>query len=135
VAVRGNHLVNKAGTTIRLLGVDRSGSEYMCLGGSEVFDGPTGRTAVAAMAAWHIDAVRVPLNEDCWLGINGVNPAVSGAAYRQAIEKYVATLQSSTCTGRHRAPTSPTASGRWPTPTTLRHSGPRSQRRSGPTTA
>jgi hypothetical protein len=86
--------VNKAGTTIRLLGVDRSGSEYMCLGGSEVFDGPTGRTAVAAMAAWHIDAVRVPLNEDCWLGINGVNPAVSGAAYRQAIEKYVATLQS-----------------------------------------
>jgi hypothetical protein len=94
VAVKGNHLVNASGGKLRLLGVDRSGSEYMCLGGSKIFDGPTGPTAVADMAAWHIDAVRVPLNEDCWLGINGVSPSVSGTAYQQAIENYVATLQS-----------------------------------------
>lgn len=94
VAVKGNRLVNASGATIRLLGVDRSGAEYMCLGGSKIFDGPTGPTAVAAMAAWHINAVRVPLNEDCWLGINGVSSSVSGAKYQQAIEKYVATLQS-----------------------------------------
>jgi hypothetical protein len=86
--------VNAAGTTIRLLGVDRSGSEYMCLGGSQIFDGPTGATAVAAMVAWHVNAVRLPLNEDCWLGINGVASSVSGPAYQAAIEKYVATLQS-----------------------------------------
>jgi hypothetical protein len=66
----------------------------MCLGGSAIFDGPTGSAAVAAMAAWHINAVRLPLNEDCWLGINGLDPSVSGEAYRHAIEKYVETLQS-----------------------------------------
>jgi hypothetical protein len=94
VAVKGNHLVNASGATIRLLGVDRSGAEYMCLGGSKIFDGSVGPTAVAAMATWNIDAVRVPLNEDCWLGINGVSSSVSGSAYQKAIEKYVATLQS-----------------------------------------
>ncbi len=93
VRVDGNHLVNAAGQTVRLLGVDRSGSEYMCLGGSAVFSGPTDDAAVRAMAGWDIDAVRVPLNEDCWLGINGVAPAVSGAAYDKAIERYVHTLE------------------------------------------
>ena len=44
------------------------------------------------MASWHGNAVRLPLNEDCWLGINGVNPLYGGAAYQQAIEAYVATL-------------------------------------------
>jgi hypothetical protein len=91
VAVSGAELVNAAGTPIRLLGVDRSGSEYMCVSTADVFDGPVGAEAVAAMAAWHIDAVRVPLNEDCWLGINGVK--VGGAAYRRAIKQYVRTLQ------------------------------------------
>jgi hypothetical protein len=77
-----------------LLGVDRSGAEYMCLGGSQVFDGPVSGKAVKAMAAWHINAVRVPLNEDCWLGINGVSTRVGGRAYQKAIKRYVRTLQS-----------------------------------------
>jgi hypothetical protein len=94
VAVSGNHLVNAHGDAVRLLGVDRSGSEYMCLGGSHVFDGPVGGKAVKAMAAWHINAVRVPLNEDCWLGINGVSARVAGKAYQTAIKRYVHTLQS-----------------------------------------
>jgi hypothetical protein len=38
--------------------------------------------------------VRVPLNEDCWLGINGVAPAYSGANYRTAIGNYVSLLHS-----------------------------------------
>ncbi|HCO02400.1 MAG TPA: 1,4-beta-glucanase, partial [Actinobacteria bacterium] len=33
--------------------------------------------------------VRVPLNEDCWLGINGVDPAYGGSTYRKAITDYV----------------------------------------------
>jgi hypothetical protein len=45
------------------------------------------------MAAWHINAVRIPLNEDCWLGINGVKPAYSGASYRSAVASYVARLE------------------------------------------
>jgi endoglucanase len=94
VGVSVNHLVGAGGETIRLLGVDRSGAEYMCLGGSEVFDGPVSNTAVQAMVAWHINAVRVPLNEDCWLGINGISPQVGAAAYQAAIAQYVQTLQS-----------------------------------------
>jgi hypothetical protein len=94
VAVSENHLVTSGGAPLRLLGVDRSGAEYMCLGGAEIFDGPATSTSVAAMAAWHINAVRVPLNEDCWLGINGISPQVGGAAYQSAIEQYVQTLQS-----------------------------------------
>ena len=34
--------------------------------------------------------VRIPINEDCWLGINGVPRAYSGAAYRAAIVAFVA---------------------------------------------
>ena len=85
VAVSGNHLVDSSGHTMRLLGVNRSGAEYMCVGGPQVFDGPATGNSVKAMAAWHIDAVRVPLNEDCWLGINGVNGQASGPPYREAI--------------------------------------------------
>lgn len=44
------------------------------------------------MAAWHINAVRVPLNEDCWLGINNAPSAYSGNAYRSAIAGYVSRL-------------------------------------------
>jgi hypothetical protein len=94
VAVNENHLVAAHGAQLRLLGVDRSGTEYMCLGGSEIFDGPASAESVQAMAAWHINAVRVPLNEDCWLGIDGISPQTGGAAYQAAIEQYVNTLQS-----------------------------------------
>ncbi len=33
--------------------------------------------------------MRVPLNESCWLGINGASPATSGANYTAAIGAYV----------------------------------------------
>ena len=33
------------------------------------FSGPTDQTAVDDLKAWGINAVRVPLNEQCWLGI------------------------------------------------------------------
>ncbi len=67
ISVSGNHLINGYGQTIRLLGVNRSGTEYACIQGWGLFDGPNDATSVAAMASWHINAVRVPLNEDCWL--------------------------------------------------------------------
>lgn len=92
VRVQGNELVNAAGQAIRLIGVDRSGTEYACAEGWGIFDGPSGPTSIASMTSWGIDAVRVPLNEDCWLGINGVDPQWSGANYRSAIEAYVANL-------------------------------------------
>ena len=39
-----------------------------------------------------MNAVRIGLNEDCWLGINDVPPEYSGEAYRQAIVDYVGLL-------------------------------------------
>jgi hypothetical protein len=59
-----------------------------------IFDGPSDAASVAAMAAWHIDVVRVPLNEDCWLGINGVPAAYAGSNYVNAIVGYVNLLHS-----------------------------------------
>ena len=92
VRVAGNRLVDAAGTTVRLLGVNRSGTQYACVAGWGVFDGPADAGSIAAMRRWGITAVRVSLNEDCWLGINGVPPAWSGPAYRDAIGGYVARL-------------------------------------------
>ena len=92
VRIVGNHFVDGGGRTVRLLGVNRSGSEYACMANWAVFDGPSDATSIAAMASWNIDAVRVPLNEDCWLGINGAPAAFSGANYRNAIAGYVSRL-------------------------------------------
>jgi hypothetical protein len=89
VRVSGRVLVDRQGKTIRLLGVNRSGTEYACILGLGLFAGPTDKRAIAAMTSWRINAVRVPLNEDCWLGINGAPPRFSGAVYRAAIQAYV----------------------------------------------
>lgn len=92
VRVAGNHLVNGAGRAVRLLGVNRAGTEYACAQGWGIFDGPHDATATTAIAAWGATAVRVPLNEDCWLGINGVSTTTGGAAYQAAITTYVQQL-------------------------------------------
>jgi endoglucanase len=98
--VVGNHLVDASSKNVRLLGVNRSGQEFKCIqGGSPgslgwgIFDGPIDLPSVQSIASWHANAVRVPLNEDCWLGINGVNPSFGGAAYKAAIESYVSTIR------------------------------------------
>lgn len=92
VHVVNNRLIDAHGQPIRVLGVNRSGPEYACVQGLGIFAGPTDKRAIAAMTAWRINAVRLPLNEDCWLGINGVPSAYSGARYRAAIHAYVARL-------------------------------------------
>ena len=89
--VRGNTLVD-GDRPLRLLGVNRSGAEYSCVQGHGIFDGPVDAGSIAAIASWHADVVRVPLNEDCWLGINGVPANFSGNSYRGAIQAYVARL-------------------------------------------
>jgi hypothetical protein len=92
--VSGNQLLNAGNQPVVLHGVDRSGTEYACVQGWGIFDGPSDAASVQAIAAWHANAVRVPLNEDCWLGINGVNPAYAGANYQAAIVNYVTLLKS-----------------------------------------
>jgi endoglucanase len=89
ISVSGNHLVNGSGQTIRLLGVDRPGTEYACQQGWADSSGPIDPANAAAIAAWHADAVRIPLNEDCWLGINRQPSFGTRARYRHAVEAYV----------------------------------------------
>ena len=93
VFVKGNQLVDGNGNVLRLLGVNRSGAEYMCLSGGGIFDGPVDANAIAAIASWGPNVVRVPLNEDCWLGIN-LKPRNrdQGVAYRTAIANFVDAL-------------------------------------------
>jgi endoglucanase len=90
--VAGNQILDQAGNQVLFQGVNRSGTEYGCIQGWGIFDGPDDAASVAAMARWHINIVRVPLNEDCWLGINGVKARYAGANYRKAIVNYVQLL-------------------------------------------
>ncbi len=87
--VVGNHLVDN-GATVRLIGWDRPGSEYACINNNAVFDGPMDLTALQSMQAWKgFNAIRLPLNETCWLGINGVPSEFSGTAYVDSITAFV----------------------------------------------
>jgi hypothetical protein len=92
VSESGNQLIDGNKAPMRLLGVNRSGTEYACVQGWGIFDGPSDDASIAQIAAWHVNAVRVPLNEDCWLGINGVPAAYAGSNYQNAIVTYVQAL-------------------------------------------
>jgi hypothetical protein len=99
ISIQGNHFVNGAGQTIRLLGVNHPSSEYACVDGFGYNDGHQDAADAAAVASWNATAVRVPLNEDCWLGINGQPndnegppQPLTAAGYQQAVESYVQAL-------------------------------------------
>jgi endoglucanase len=91
--VEGNTLVDN-GSVVQLRGVDHSGTEYTCVQNNGIFEGPTDSTLAAAMLTWHVNAVRIPLNEDCWLGLNGVNAQYSGTEYAGKLVSYVSMLRS-----------------------------------------
>jgi hypothetical protein len=91
--VEGNLLKDAAGNTVRLLGVNRDGSEYMCsppTTGGATFDGSTGPSSITALLTWNINTVRLPLNEHCWLGIN--NTLIGADEYQSSIIDYVVRL-------------------------------------------
>lgn len=97
VRVQGNRFVDGAGTTVRLRGFNLSGGEYACIEGSGLFDTPDGAApsdaVVRAMHGWRgANAVRVPLNEQCWLGLPAAPAAYAGEAYRAAVRTFVARL-------------------------------------------
>jgi hypothetical protein len=92
ITVKGSQLVDKSGEDIRLIGINRGGFEAPCQLGRSIFEGPDDPASIAAMKSWHINAVRLPLNETCWLGISGLDPRYSGAPYREAVKSYVQML-------------------------------------------
>ena len=117
--VAGNRLVNAHGRPVVLHGVNRSGTEFLCVQGHGIFDGPSGQASVSAMKSWGINAVRIPLNEACWNGAPYVDPAYSGANYQSAIRTYVNLLNANGMVaildlhwteGRYTGPTSQCAS-------------------------
>jgi hypothetical protein len=95
VSILGNQIVDQNGKTMRLLGVNKSGSEYACAQGWGIFDGPFDLPVVLAMKSWGINAVRIPLNSACWLSRSSVsNSTYTGAVYRSAILDVVKLLKS-----------------------------------------
>jgi endoglucanase len=106
ISICGNKWVNGSGQTVVLRGANTEGTQYDCAqSGAGFFDDPTVSgtnftTEIAAMKAWGINVVRVNLNEECWLGINGV-PATTSAvgsngynAYANEMGTYVSALNS-----------------------------------------
>jgi hypothetical protein len=90
--VSGNHLVTSTGATYRLLGVNRSSAEFACVQGKGMWDTTPDQASIDAMKTWNIHVVRIPLNEQCWLGTNG---SPGGTTYQQNVQAYVNLLVAS----------------------------------------
>lgn len=91
--VSGNRIVDADGHNRRLLGVNRSGGEFMCVQGYGIWDGPVDDDALQAIADWDANTVRIPLNEECWLGLSNVKAEYGGANYINAVKDLVARVE------------------------------------------
>ncbi|MEU9304045.1 cellulase family glycosylhydrolase [Streptomyces sp. NPDC048269] len=89
LSVTGNRLTDRNGASRRLLGVNRSGAEFMCVQGHGIFDGPVDDASVRAIADWKANTVRIPLNEECWLGLDNIKPEYRGTNYVDAVKGLV----------------------------------------------
>jgi hypothetical protein len=93
ITICGNRFVNQAGQAVVLRGANTEGTQYDCAqAGAGFFDdttisGTNFTTEIAVMKAWGINVVRVNLNEECWLGINGV-PATTSALGMNGYDAY-----------------------------------------------
>jgi endoglucanase len=92
IRVSGNDLVNASGHRVQLRGVNRSSFEYACSEGWGYHEGPTDAASIRVMKSWKINAVRIPLNEACWLGLDSVAPTYSGRGYRRQVARFVRRL-------------------------------------------
>jgi hypothetical protein len=97
IHVNGTKLINGQGSQIRLLGTDASGPEYCSYDGSVGGGNPLNSAEAEDIASWKMNAVRIPLNEDCWLGLNGISingesTVASAQTYQSTIESWVTDL-------------------------------------------
>ena len=94
VAVVGTRFIDGAGNAVQLRGTNRAEFESRCVyDTSGNADGPTDQASVNAMLSWKINAVRVTINEDCWLGINGLPADGNAAGYRAQVLAYIRLLR------------------------------------------
>ena len=109
VRVSGAKLVDASGKTVQLRGVNRPGSNTPApdqpvhlrpstsAGGATPASPRLRRHRGRCLDSWDkagasthaINTVRVPLNEECWLGINGAPAAYSGANYQAFVKRLV----------------------------------------------
>jgi hypothetical protein len=103
--VVGNELENANGQQVVLHGTDVSGSSYACEqeGGYGFSDTPSGSSLFASMVSndggslskdWTINSVTIGINQDCWLGINGVSSTYSGQNYINWVKAQVTSAES-----------------------------------------
>ena len=97
--VEGNQIVDSAtGDQFVPHGVNFPGYEYACKQGWNYGEEGTRpaeiASTVAGIATWNINTVRLPLNQDCWLGDDGLpaGPGRTVAGYRQSVEDFVNAL-------------------------------------------
>src|SRR6266566_3816898 len=83
--VSGRGLFTAHGRRVVLHGVNRPGGEFLCTKGRGMWDGPMDQASVTAMKSWAVNAVRVPLNEDCWNGEPYLKLRYRGVSYRRAV--------------------------------------------------
>ncbi len=86
-------LDSRNGTAITVHAVNWPSFEYACQQGwGNSADGAT-PAAARAMVAWGINAVRIPMNQDCWLGTDGSPKSpITVNSYKTALSAWVSTL-------------------------------------------
>lgn len=87
VQVQANRLVDSAtGATFVPRGVNIPGLEYSCVQGWRKLPAAG---EFAALASWKINTVRLPLNESCWLGLDGAPAGSTVTQYRADVAAWV----------------------------------------------
>lgn len=88
VSIKGGKFVDASGAVLQLRGVNVSALEFVAAQGWSPGD-PWGgvKPNWAAIASWKANCVRIPLNSQSWLGVNGTDP---GNNYRQTVQQTVA---------------------------------------------
>jgi endoglucanase len=116
--VVGNRLVDtRTNTTWVPHGANWPSFEYACSEGWGYSQDDDTNAAAAAMVSWGINAIRVPLNQNCWLGSDSSDYGTA-AAYQAAVAAWVTILNSHgivVILDLHwSAPTGQHALGQWP---------------------
>jgi endoglucanase len=88
--VMGNRIIDsRTGATFVPHGANWPSFEYACGQGWGYSQGGDTDAAAAAMQSWGINTIRLPLNEDCWLGTEPGGMYGTTSGYRAAVQGWV----------------------------------------------
>jgi hypothetical protein len=92
--VSGNKIIN-ARTKRRFVprGVNWPSFEYACAQGWDYSNPGADLKGIKALKSWRINTVRIPINQDCWLGEDGYPSGnLKTLSYRNSLTKFVGLL-------------------------------------------